>query len=141
MVVGSLSLSCRRFSLRCCDDSLSHNVQTTRYFKYRNCALHKLALFAVGYKTFLESDCRPAEDEEILDNYYAVFHRCGTCRSCTHSSNRKILSIHTCLFLAACFQLSYTRHSSRWILYAWFKGTSTIIFCWNKSQHFTELLF
>lgn len=56
-----------RYSVRCCDDFVGGDVQKSGLIEYRYSALYQLALFTLGYQTFVVSVDRYISYQAIVD--------------------------------------------------------------------------
>ena len=83
-------------------------VQKSGYLQHRYRSLYLLALFTMGYQTFLESICRLIKNQTLVDSQHAAIGRCRIGRNRFHHTDVKLLPNDPCHFLASGIQLGYT---------------------------------
>ena len=106
--MDSDSLLCTRITLCSRNDYLGNYVQKSGYLQHRYRSLYLLALFTMGYQTFLESICRFIKNQTLVDSQHAAIGRCRTGRNRFHHTYVKLLPNDPCHFLASGIQLGYT---------------------------------
>ena len=79
--MDSDSLLCTRITLCSRNDYLGNYVQKSGYLQHRYRSLYLLALFTMGYQTFLESICRLIKNQTLVDSQHAAIGRCRTGRN------------------------------------------------------------
>lgn len=132
MDMGTFALFRRRSSLRGCYDYIAGDVQTNGNFEHGSSSIHQLAEPSMGYQTALESVHRHHKNQALLDYLNAIADRCRTSRNSFHYSYRFISANHSSNILADGIQLSYSRYSSRRILYDRTFATRAGTVCRNK---------
>ena len=85
-------------------------VMTISVIMYKNLGISNtdIALFTMGYQTFLESICRLIKNQTLVDSQHAAIGRCRTGRNRFHHTYVKLLPNDPCHFLASGIQLGYT---------------------------------
>ena len=65
--MGALIVFCRRHTVCGRDDNIADYVQASWHVEYRHHSLYLVAVFAVGYQTFLESVRGHNDDQTVVD--------------------------------------------------------------------------
>ena len=133
--MDSDSLLCTRITLCSRNDYLGNYVQKSGYLQHRYRSLYLLALFTMGYQTFLESICRLIKNQTLVDSQHAAIGRCRTGRNRFHHTYVKLLPNDPCHFLASGIQLGYTWYCCRRILHVGTQRTGPGTLC-RYPQHF-----
>ena len=115
-----------RSAIRGRNDYIGHHVQAPRHIQHRHRPVHRLAISAMGNKTFLESVCRHHTHKTLVDTVDAVDHSIRFGRYRIHHSCAFVLPAHPCSLLDCRLHLRHPRHSCRRLLHAGSDRTRTI---------------